>query len=595
METESERMPDSTIPRDEPTRPASIYFTTFLGLAVGFSILLKPLSQWLNSLLQWAGISQYGCWSLINVAYQLIATAVILGIVVAVERKPLSSVGLRRPTLSDVGLGLALFVAVWIAGSVFRVLLIVLFPNSMLNVANCQLNSFMRVPAGLGVIVAAAAGISEEVAARGFAISRIRLVTGRLALAAGIALALDLAEHIPYWGWRYAVMIAPMQLLFVLMYLWRKDIMACIIAHFLTDALPFLTPLAMVGALSFLGYGGIHETFAQRDYSLGDNAGAIAEYTRALQSKPNDPELLKYRGNVETANRDYVAAIADFNKVLSNDPKQPDPHALISRAMAFYYAGYYDKAQADADQAVALSPKDSKLYSYRADIDEQRGQYDKAISDLGQSIKYARRKDEDLYYRRGYDYQAKADYDHAIEDYDEAAKLDPSDERIFRQRAESFTQKKRADLAAADLARVKDSTSEDFLARATIHQDAGEYRLALQDYDHAVVMSTDWEAVNAMAWLLSTCPDAKIRDGKRALTLAKKACDLSSWDDPNVIDTLAAALAETGDFTQAVTWQEHAVDLMKSQSAPSETQQEAGERLDLYRKGQPYRDAPAKK
>ena len=34
-----------------------------------------------------------------------------------------------------------------------------------------------------------------------------------------------------------------MQLLFVLMYLWRKDIMACIIGHFLADALPFLVPL----------------------------------------------------------------------------------------------------------------------------------------------------------------------------------------------------------------------------------------------------------------------------------------------------------------------------------------------------------------
>jgi tetratricopeptide (TPR) repeat protein/membrane protease YdiL (CAAX protease family) len=596
MDTESERTPDSTTPPDNPTRPASIYFTTFLGLAVGFSVLLKPLSQLLNSLLQWAGISQYGCWSLINVAYQLIATVVILGIVVALERKPLLSVGLRRPTLSDVGLGLALFVAVWIAGGVFRLLLLVLFPNSMLNVANCQLNSFMRVPAGLGVIVAAAAGISEEVAARGFAIDRIRIVTGRLALAAAVALALDLAEHIPYWGWRYAIMIAPMQLLFVLMYLWRKDIMACIIGHFLVDAMPFLTPMAMVGVVSLFGYGGVHETFAQRYYSLGDNAGAIAEYTRALQSKPNDPDLLKARASVETSNRDYVAAIGDLDNVLSHDPKEPDPAALIGRAMAYYYTGYYDKAQADADQAVALSQKDTELYSYRAYIDEERGQYDNAISDLGQAIKYSKRKNEDLYYRRGYDYQEKADYDHAIEDYSEAAKLDPSDVRIFRQRAEALTHKKRPDLAASDLAQIKASSKEDFVARATIHEDAGEYRLALDDYNRAVAVApNDWESANATAWLLSTCPAAKVRDGNRALTMAKKACDLSSWQNAYVIDTLAASLAETGDFTQAVTWQERSIDLMKSQSGPADVLQQARNRLDLYRKGQPYREQSPKK
>ncbi len=251
--------------------------------------------------------------------------------------------GLRRPTLSDVGLGLALFVAVEIAGAVLRLLLLYFFPNSMMNVANCQLSSFSRVPAGLGLFVAAAAGISEEIAARGFAIDRLRIVTGRLGLAAAVALALDLAEHIPYWGWRYAIEIAPMQLLFVLMYLWRKDIMACIIGHFLTDALPFMIPLAMAGVVSFSGYGNMHETLAERDYWSGDNAGAIAEYTRALESKPNDPQLLKYRSYVETENRDYVAAIGDLNKALSLNPKAPDPDALMGRAMAYYRAGYPDK------------------------------------------------------------------------------------------------------------------------------------------------------------------------------------------------------------------------------------------------------------
>ncbi|MGA9722345.1 MAG: tetratricopeptide repeat protein [Candidatus Binatus sp.] len=596
METASERTPDSTIPTDNPTRPASIYFTTLLGLVAGFSVLLKPLSHMLNSLLEWTGLSQYGCWSLTNVAYQVIATAAILGIVVALERKPLSSVGLRRPTLSDLGLGLALFVAVEIAAYAFRLLLWFFFPNSMLNVANCQLSSFMRVPAGLGLIVAAAAGFSEEVAARGFAIDRIRIVTGRLALAAVVALALDLAEHIPFWGWRYAIQIAPMQLLFVLMYLWRKDIMACIIGHALTDAVPFLMPIASVGVASLFGFGGVHQMFAQRNYALGDNAGAIAEYTRALQSRPNDPELLKARASVETMNHDYVAAIGDLDNVIGQNQSQSDPDALNARAMAFFYAGNSDKAQSDADQAIALSPKDSELYSSRSYIDEQRGRYDKSISDLSQAIKYSRRKSEDLYNRRAYAYGRQGDYDRAVADYNEAAKLDPSDVRIYQGRAEAYTREKRPELAISDLAHIKVASKEDFVARASIHENVGEYRLALEDYDHALALaSDDWGTANAAAWFLGTCPDATVRDGKRALTLAKKACDLSSWQNGYVIDTLAAALAGTGDFVQAVTWQERSIDLLKSQSAPADVQKEAGERLDLYRKGQPYREQPPKK
>jgi len=585
----------STTP-DNPTRPASIYFTTFLGLAVGFSILLRPLSHWFNSLLQWTGVSQYGCWSLSNVSYQLAATAVILGIVVAIERKPLSSVGLRRPTMSDVGLGLGLFLAVEIAAAVFRLLLVALFPNSMINVANCRLNSFMRVPAGLGLIVAAAAGFSEEVAARGFAIDRIRIISGRLALAAGVALALDLAEHIPYWGWRYAIQIAPMQLLFVLMYLWRKDIMACMIGHFLTDAMPFLTPLAMVGMVSMFSHAGVHEMLAQRAYSLGDNAGAIAEYTRALQSKPNDPQLLKYRASLESSTGDYVAAIGDLDDVISQNPKEPDPDALIGRAMAYYYAGDYDKAQGDADQAIALSPQDSEFYDDRAYIEDDRHQLDNAISDLGQAIRYSRGRKEDLYYHRGYIYHEKKDDDHAIEDFNEAAKLDPSDDRIFQQRAEAFAEKKQRNLMTPDLTHMKVISADDFHSRAMIYEEAEEYRLALDDYNHALVLDpTSWRTASDTAWLLRTCPDPKIRNGKRAVALAKKGCALSKWREGYAIDDLAAALAETGDFTQAVAWQERAIDMMKSQSEPADVLKEAKNRLDLYRRTQPYRDLPAKK
>ncbi len=136
---------------------------------------------------------------------------------------------------------------------------------------------------------------------------------------------------------------------------------------------------------------------------------------------------------------------------------------------------------------------------------------------------------------------------------------------------------------------------EDFIARAEIHEDAGNYALALDDYNHAIAEAgNDWRAANDASWLLSTCPDAKVRDGKRALALAKKACESSSWEDGDAIDTLAAALAETGDFAQAVTWQERAIELNKERS-PSADQKEEEVRLDLYRKGQPYHEQPKKK
>ena len=99
---------------------------------------------------------------------------------------------------------------------------------------------------------------------------------------------------------------------------------------------------------------------------------------------------------------------------------------------------------------------------------------DTAISDLSQAIKYSKGKNEDLYYRRGWYYEAKADYGKAIEDYNEAAKLDPSDIANFPAKGRGLrAHGKTADLVAADLARIKILSADDFITRAEIHEDAG--------------------------------------------------------------------------------------------------------------------------
>ena len=64
-----------------------------------------------------------------------------------------------------------------------------------------------------------------------------------------------------------------------------------------------------------------------------------------------------------------------------------------------------------------------------------------------------------------------------------------------------------------------------------------------------------------------------------------RACELTDWQDPTCLDTLAAASAECGEFDAAVRWQEKALSL-----APPELVAEYTARLSLYRQGRPYRD-----
>jgi tetratricopeptide (TPR) repeat protein len=114
-----------------------------------------------------------------------------------------------------------------------------------------------------------------------------------------------------------------------------------------------------------------------------------------------------------------------------------------------------------------------------------------------------------------------------------------------------------------------------------------DYERAIADYDKAIAISPDESAAyNNLAWLLATCDDPQFRDGKRAVEVATRACELSKWTDPNQIDTLAAALAEAGEFTRAVSMQERANAGFKGDIYPERGRR----RLALYRRNEPYRE-----
>ena len=114
----------------------------------------------------------------------------------------------------------------------------------------------------------------------------------------------------------------------------------------------------------------------------------------------------------------------------------------------------------------------------------------------------------------------------------------------------------------------------------------GDYVTALNELDVLLDEFPDDPMLhNGKSWLLATCPDARIRNGKLAVEHGRKACELSNWAFPEYVDTLEAAYAEAGDFEEAVRWQQKAID-----EGASYYQQQFAERLTLYQSNQPYRE-----
>jgi hypothetical protein len=62
---------------------------------------------------------------------------------------------------------------------------------------------------------------------------------------------------------------------------------------------------------------------------------------------------------------------------------------------------------------------------------------------------------------------------------------------------------------------------------------------------------------------------------------------LSHWQDPDALDTLAAAYAEIGNFEEAIKWQNKALEFPEYAKKEGEN---AHRRLRLYAERKPYRD-----
>jgi tetratricopeptide (TPR) repeat protein len=582
----------TTPPSRPPALEPNAYFTTLLGLFIAFSTFLVGRTA-LQSLGEWIGLSQYAAWAFSSSADKIIYTAMLLGIVIFVERRPIRSVGLVPLTRLDFGLGLALFAAVVVVSAGYNALLYKMFPGFNTDVAAGQFARMSSIPIAFFLFEVFVNGFFEEIAARGYAIERLQAATGSIVLASVIALALDLAIHVPFWGWKYPILIFPSQTLFVLMYLWRRNISACIVAHIAVDGMYAIISAGGIAAImSVIGGGNSHSMLASRAFARNDYKGAIAEFSKALQKNPADMKLLLFRAVAENQDRDFGAALEDLDEVIRRDPANLDAYQM--RESAYYETGLYDQALSNANKVVSLAPKNSYSYISRAYVFEEQKQFDKAAADFSDAIKYSRTQDGDEYQRRGLVYLSMRDYDRAIADLTQAAKLDSNHSGIFDFRASAYLAKKQDDSAIADLTRAlridpKDTSA--YLQRAAAYQDRRQYDLAFADLTRAVEVSPDnSEAQNALAWMMSTSPDQKFRNGKDALTHASKACYLSSWQQGNLIDTLAAAYAELGNFSEAVMWEQRAITLPDMMSASSAMQQDAAKRLELYKAKQPYRD-----
>lgn len=221
------------------------------------------------------------------------------------------------------------------------------------------------------------------------------------------------------------------------------------------------------------------------------------------------------------------------------------------------------EALAPARQAIAAftarirqSPKDEAAYVVRGVIRNSIGETDGAIADFSAAIQLDP-KDRSAYANRAIAWRKKGEYEIALKDYNHAIWLDPTRALTYHNRAHVWLHLKNYGKAESDLKQA----------------------IRLEP--------TAFDGYNTLAWLQATCPEAKFRDGKRAVKNARTACRLCRNGHWYCLGTLAAAYAEAGDFQKAVRWEQKTIE-----RAPVKERAQLRKLLQAFESGHAFHQSP---
>ncbi len=354
------------------------------------------------------------------------------------------------------------------------------------------------------------------------------------------------------------------------------------------EAIPYFTERARLAPpndsfpLAYLGWA--HKERQQFDL-------AIAAYDAAIKRDPR-PEWFNNRGLIYLESKNHVKAIADFSEAIKRAPKFIV--AYENRASTYALANKIIAALDDWNEVLRIDPANGPALLRRAKLYVDQKDLGKAIADLTAILKDDP-NNATILVERG---QLLADLhktDDAIADFTAAIRLQSTNAENYLARSQLYTDKKDFANALKDADKALElvpTLVDARLARGWNLFLTGEFQKANDDFSQALAMNPNHAATyNSQAWLWATCPEEKFRDGKKAVSFAKKAVELTQGKEPSVLDTQAAALAESGDFDQAVAVLERVV---RELDPGSELLPEARGRLEKYKKKEAYRQAVAK-
>jgi tetratricopeptide (TPR) repeat protein len=272
------------------------------------------------------------------------------------------------------------------------------------------------------------------------------------------------------------------------------------------------------------------------------------------------------------------------------DAKVAASHALVRRGQRFGKVGRFDLAEPAFRAAVEADPSN-------ADAVANLGI---SLANLGRIEEAQRRLSESLslddtnalaHFSLGVVLDRQGLDELAMKQYEAALERDPTNLQASVYLADAKMRMGLADDAAALYRRAVKQAPESLrilLSLTMANVKAGHYAAARESLELALKEHPGTpEIINTLARILATAPNATVRDGPRALQLARTLFETRR--DPEVGETYAMALAETRDFKQAASLQRETIIVSEHMVGESE-KSFLQKNLARYEQGKPSRE-----
>jgi protein O-mannosyl-transferase len=189
-------------------------------------------------------------------------------------------------------------------------------------------------------------------------------------------------------------------------------------------------------------------------------------------------------------------------------------------------------------------------------------------------------------------------YDEAMKYLNKAMKLDPNNPDIHNKMGMALLATGRAGEAITHFKYVLQTNkipadkmpAEVYANLGSAYIQVGKYDLAIENLNKVIELKPDnIDALNKLAWLFAAIDDTSIHNAQKAVEFAQRGCELTGYNDPMLLDTLAVSYAAAGRFDEAKTTSEKALNIAKS-SGNEYLAGKIQKRIKLYEAGQPYRE-----